>query len=169
MANIPLPVPRPDYFDDRFAIPVQPQWRSGTMEAAQENLRTALEQYARQMQIKKVLNEPFYPNYNPENMPLSVVEEEVDPVEMPDIKDPWPAAYDHFRPMLPREPNKLDEIGFWNAINPLTFMKRYNEAVGVQPSFESRWDQRIKGNDDQIPQVDEADEMVKNELDKQAD
>jgi hypothetical protein len=48
-------------------------------------------------------------------------------------------------------------------------MSRFAEAMDTNPDFNRRWDKRVKGAEDMMPQVDEAEAMVKDEIDNKGD
>ena len=178
MPKVPLPQPRPDYFEDRFAIKPYPQFRTGTDEAARETLQGMmkgsgpdLEKFIQQLLLREALAEPFNPNFKePAIMAEPKGPDEITPVPLLVFPEPnGDRAYGRFEPKGDFEydyvqPSGYHRIGFPEAINPRTFMSRLNESMN--PTFEKDWTRRIKGSEDMMPQVDEADDMVKNEINK---
>jgi hypothetical protein len=162
MPKVPLPTPRPDYFVD-------------TLQRMKQGESTDLTHFIQQLMIQEALNLPF--SWNFKEPVIREITEPTDPKPVPLLSVTNEPASNPLRDFESRGDFEYDyapdhgyhRIGIPEAMNPRTFMSRFAEAMDTNPDFNRRWDKRVKGAEDMMPQVDEAEAMVKDEIDNKGD
>lgn len=172
MPRIPFPVARPNPFNDRFELPVSPQFATGNMDAARDTLTRnmsptgmgALTQLIQSLMLKEALSQPFGKSYTPEPMP-DVPEQHSDPVPLLEIPDPR-ARVEPIEERMGQSilqsrtiPEQIyNRIGFPEAVNPMTFAARLSQNYVPNEAT-------LKQFEGELPKIDPAQDMVNQVID----